>query len=64
MHLARFAVKLPEMFVRMRFPNKKVKLLSRFVEFLVDFVAAQADDFFADSVYVQHAGSGGGNSKR
>lgn len=52
-HLARFAVNLPHMFVKMRFPNKKVKMLTRFVEFLVDYVASLSDEIFTDSVYIQ-----------
>jgi len=50
-HLARFAVHLPDLFVRMRFPNKKVKTLSRFVEFLVEYVTSLTEETFTESVY-------------
>jgi len=52
-HLARFAVNLPDMFVKMRFPMKKVKLLTRFVEFLVEYVTSQSEEILTDASYTQ-----------
>jgi len=50
-HLARFAVNLPNMFVQMRFPMKKVKMLTRFVEFLVEYVTSQNEEILTESSY-------------
>ena len=49
-HLARLLVKLPELFLRMRFSNEKLKHLMKFLEFMVDYIANQ-EDVFSDSIY-------------
>ncbi|XP_023333669.1 male-specific lethal 3 homolog [Eurytemora carolleeae] len=49
-HLARFMVKLPDIFLKMRFKNKKLKFISKFIEFLVEYISSQTD-IFAPAVY-------------
>ena len=49
-HLARFMVKLPDLFLKMKFKNKKLKFMMKFLEFLVDYISSQSD-IFAPAVY-------------
>ena len=49
-HLARLLVRLPDLFVKMRFPNRKLKYVHKFLEFLVDYLSSQ-EDIFLESNY-------------
>jgi len=49
-HLTRLLVKLPDLFLRMKFPEEKLKHLMKFLEFMVDYINSQ-DEVFSDSVY-------------
>ena len=49
-HLARLMVKIPDIFLKMRFKNKKLKFISKFIEFLVEYISSQTD-IFSPAVY-------------
>eukprot|EP00088_Acartia_fossae_P005652 TRINITY_DN12552_c0_g1_i1.p1 TRINITY_DN12552_c0_g1~~TRINITY_DN12552_c0_g1_i1.p1 ORF type:complete len:521 (+),score=99.68 TRINITY_DN12552_c0_g1_i1:36-1598(+) len=51
-HLARLVVKLPQIFVKMRFPNKKLKHMMKYLEYLLEYIS-NSEEIFADNVYAK-----------
>merc|ERR1711874_53715 len=49
-HLARLLVKLPDILAKMRLPSKTAKNIVKYIECLMDYLAAQ-QDLFTDSCY-------------
>ena len=54
-HLANFIDRfaISDLFVKMKFPNKKLKYLHKYMEFMVDYVSGMSEDTFSDSVYAK-----------
>ena len=50
-HLTRLMVKLPEMLAKMRFSIKRCRNVTKYLEFLVEFLANE-QDIFAECAYV------------
>jgi len=51
-HLARFMVKIPDLLIKMKYPNKKLKYLVKYLEFIVEYLSSQ-EDVFVPSAYVK-----------